>query len=139
MLLFPFYRQRNWDSKGSSHLPKVMRLTDAWPGMYTSVFRLQSPPLSPNSAGAQGPGLRGLSLPDSLTHREGTASHSGDAKSSLPSSQNMPRETFQPDPSERHQASSGFPKVKVSMPHSWGAPKQPLKSTRDLHWRKQKR
>ena len=74
--------------------------------IYTSVFRLQSPTqgrlLSPNSAGAQGPGLGCLRLPASLTHSEGAASHSGDAKSYLHSSQNTPRETLRPDPSQRH-------------------------------------
>ena len=83
-----------------------------------SRVQLWSRLLSPNSAATRGPGLRSLSLLDSLTPREGAASHGGGVKSSLygPPNTPLPKETFPPDPNQRHQASSGFPKVKVSTP-----------------------
>lgn len=45
VLLFPLYRCGNFDSKGSRLLPKVLRLVDARPGMWTSLFGLQGPHL----------------------------------------------------------------------------------------------
>lgn len=83
---------------------------------------------SPNSAATRGSGLRSLSLLDSLTPREGAASHGGDVKSSSygPPNTSLPKETFPPDPNQRHQASSGFPKVRVSIPTA-RAPRVALK------------